>query len=108
MKSFDELIQSYLAANLDAGIVEAWYQKHAPSDETLSALAESIGAEFLVRNINFAAANGLLNQLMPLAGFEAAPRRFWEYYVVFEDFETSINPDSDARSAVAALVSGAV
>ena len=107
MKSFDDLIQPYLATDLDPGIVEAWYKKHAPSNETLSALAESIGARFLAGQINFAAANGLLNQLMPLASFEAAPRRFWQYYVAFEDFETSVNPDTEARSAVAALASGA-
>ena len=107
MKTFDDLIQSYLAADLDAGIVQAWYQTHVPSGDALSALAESVGAEFLAGQMNFEAANGLLNQLMPLIGFEAAPRRFWQYYVAFEDFETSSNPDSDARSAVAALASGA-
>jgi len=107
MKSFDDLIQSYLVADLDASIVEAWYWKHTPSDETLSALAESIGAGFLAGNINFTTANGLLNQLMPLIGFEAAPQRFWDYYVAFEDFEASTNPDSDARSTITALVSSA-
>ena len=107
MKSFDDLIQSYLAADLDPGIVHAWYQTHTPSDETLSALAENIGAGFLAGEINFTAANGLLNDLMPIVGFEAAPRRFWQYYVAFEDFETSKSPDSDARSAVAVLVGGA-
>jgi hypothetical protein len=69
-------------------------------------LAERVGADFLAGRINFVAANGLLNQLMPLAGFEDAPRRFWQFYVAFEDFETSDSPDTDARSAVAALVSG--
>jgi len=105
MQSFDDLIQSYVAADLEPGIVHTWYQKNFPSDEALSALAESIGAMFLAGQINFMAANGLLNQLMPLAGFEAAPKRFWQYYAAFEDFETSINSDSDARPAVAALAS---
>ena len=103
MKPIDDLIQSYLAADLDPGIVEAWYQQHSPSHESLSEVAESIGAKFLAGQINFITANGLLNQLMPLAGFEAAPKRFWQYYVAFENFETSVSPDTEARSAVAAL-----
>jgi hypothetical protein len=107
MQSFDDLIQSYVVADLEPGIVQAWYRRHSPSDEALSVLAERIGAMFLTGQINFVAANGLLNQLMPLAGYEAAPKRFWQYYVAFEDCETSISPDSDARSAVAALASGA-
>jgi hypothetical protein len=107
MQTFDDLIKSYLAADLEPGIVQAWYREHSPSDEALSALAESIGAMFLAGQINFMAANGLLNDLMPLAGFEAAPKRFWQYYIAFEDYETSTSPDSDARSAVAALASGA-
>ena len=107
MKSFDGLIQSYLAANLNAGIVGAWLQEQAPcDDETLSALAEKIGADFLAGNMSFEAANGLLNDLMPLIGFESAPPRFWQYYVAFEDFETALNPNIDARAAIAAVASG--
>jgi hypothetical protein len=107
MKPFDDLMQSYLTSNLDASVVDVWYRMHVPSSETLSALAESIGAEFLAGRVSFVAANGLLNQLMPLAGFEAAPPRFWQFYVAFEDSEVSTSPDSAARPAVAALFSGA-
>ena len=103
MQPFNDLMQSYVAADLDARTVEVWYREHAPSSETLSALAESIGAAFLAGQIDFVAANGLFNQLMVHAGFESAPRRFWEYYIAFEDFETSNDPDTDARKAVAAL-----
>ena len=104
MKSFDGLIQAYLAANLDADVVDAW---QAPcDDETLSALAENIGAAFLAGNMSFEAANGLLNDLMPRIGFESAPLRFWQYYVAFEDFETSLNPNVDARAAIASVASG--
>jgi len=107
MKSFDGLIQSYLNANMDSGVVDAWLQEHAPcDDETLSALAEEIGANFLAGNMSFEAANGLLNDLMPRVGFESAPLRFWQYYVAFEDFETAANPDIDARAAIAAVASG--
>ena len=103
MQIFDDLIHSYVATDLDSAVVEVWYQDNAPSAETLSALAERIGTTFLAGQIDFAVANGLLNQLMPLAGFDSAPKRFWQYYVAFEDSETSHSPDQDARSAVAAL-----
>ena len=103
MKQFDDLMQSYVATGLDVTAVEVWYTKHAPSAENLCALAESIGAAFLAGRLDFMAANGLLNQLMVLVGFEAAPKRFWEYYIAFEDFETSANPDTEARPAIAAL-----
>ena len=103
MQIFDDLVHSYVATDLAPAVVEAWYRDHAPPAETLSALAERIGTLFLAGQIDFAAANGLLNQLMPLAGFETAPKRFWQYYVAFEDSETSNNPDQDARSAVSAL-----
>ena len=103
MKIFDNLIQSYLFTKLDDRTVDAWYERHAPDDETLSALAEHIGDCFLAEQIDFDTANGLLNHLMVLASYEAAPKRFWDYFIAFEDFEVSANPDSDARPAVAAL-----
>jgi hypothetical protein len=105
MQQFDDLFKSYIASGMDPATVTTWHAAHSPSQEMLSALAESIGAAFLAGRINFNAANGLLNQLMPLSGFESAPRRFWDFYTVFEDFETSNDPDTDAKSAVAAAVS---
>jgi len=68
MHCFDDVIQSYVAADLEPGIVAAWHLKHSPSDEALSTLAECIGAKFLAGQLNFVAANGLLNDLMPLVG----------------------------------------
>ena len=105
MQLFDDLIRSYVAADLAPETVQAWYRQHSPSDEALSTLAENIGAMFIAGQINFTAANGLLNQLMSLSGFEQAPQRFWQYYIAFEDYENSANPDSDARPGVAALTS---
>ena len=103
MKQFDDLIQAYAASGMDSAIVAAWYAQTSPSADALSALAESIGAAFLGSRISFNVSNGLLNQLMPLAGFESAPRRFWQYYIAFEDSETSNDPNTQARSAVSAL-----
>ena len=103
MSNFDDLIYSYVASDLDASTVEAWFNANTPSGDALNALAELIGAAFLAGKITFVAANGLLNLLMPLAGFEAVPTRLWEYYVAFENFETSNSPDADARHAIAAM-----
>jgi hypothetical protein len=105
MKQFDDLIDAYTASGLDSATVKAWYVENSPSGETRSALAESIGAAFLADRIDFNAANGLLNQLMPLAGFESAPPRFWQYYTAFEDSETSNDPGTHAKPAVSALTS---
>ena len=103
MAPFDDLLRSYLASSFDALAVEVWYGQHSPSSDELTALAESIGAAFLARRIDFATANGLLNQLMVHVGFESAPPRFWDYYIAFEDFEASNDPDLGARKAVMAL-----
>ncbi|TKB78380.1 MAG: hypothetical protein E8D42_10820 [Nitrospira sp.] len=105
MKIVDELIETYLATQLDATTVRSWYQRCQPSEELLSAVAERIGSAFLARRLDFEAASGLLNQLMPLVGFETAPRRFWEFYVAFENAECSGNSDRCARQAVKALTS---
>jgi hypothetical protein len=105
MKQFDDLMMAYVASGFDSVIVEHWYADSSPSGESLSYLAESIGAAFLAGRIDFDAASGLLNKLMPLVGFEAAPTRFWQYYTAFEDFGTSNDPDTDAKPAISALTS---
>ena len=105
MKLFDNLIMTYVASGLDPAVVEHWYADSSPSGESLSYLAESIGAAFLAGRIDFDAASSLLNKLMPLVGFEAAPTRFWQYYTAFEDLETSDDPDTDAKPVISALTS---
>lgn len=108
MKRFDELIQAYTASDFDLSTVQTWYAENFPSGEMLSALAEHIGAEFLSGRIDFNAANGLLNRLMSLAGFESAPSRFWQYYIAFEDSETSNDPDTHAKAAISAFMRSGV
>jgi hypothetical protein len=103
MKQFYDLIKSYESSGMDSACVSDWYAAISPSDEMLSAIANHIGAEFLASHIGFNVANGLLNQLMPLVGFEAAPKGFWDYYIAFEDSETSNDPDTHARTAVTTL-----
>jgi hypothetical protein len=106
MKQLNALVEAYSASGMDSASVKAWYAENSPSAESLSQLAEGIGAIFLSRRIDFSVASGLLNQLMPLAGFESAPARFWQYYTAFENCETSSDPDTHARQAVSALTSG--
>ena len=103
MKQFDDLIKAYATSGMDSTTVSAWYAQYSPSGDAFSELAETIGAAFLGRDIDFDLANSLLNQLMPLAGFDSAPTRFWQYYIAFEDSETSNDPDTYARPAVTAI-----
>lgn len=95
-----DLIRSYITSGSLASSVQSWYSEHQPNAEALSLLAEHIGAAFLAGKIDFEAASGLMNQLMPCVGFDSAPQRFWQYYVAFEDVEVSSNPDEDARPAI--------
>ena len=48
-----------------------------------------------------------MNELMPIAGWNAAPKRFWEYYIAFEDGEVLEEPDEFVRKAVMAVAKGA-
>jgi hypothetical protein len=106
MKPFEDLLSSYVSSGIDPSVVHRWYERNAPSEKSLSTLAEVIGEAFVSSRIDFNTASGLLNQLMPLLGFEAAPRRFWEYYIAFENFETNPEPDTSARAAIAVLAHG--
>jgi hypothetical protein len=99
-----DLIEAYVAAADGREVVRTWYAQTAPTDCLLDAVAIQLAHDFVNRRIGFLAANGLLNQLMPLIGFEAAPRTFWAYYTAFESHETSDDPESTARSEVAALL----
>ena len=85
-----------------------FWERSPLSPQQPSAIAEEIGACYLAGHLTYSLANGLMNQLMPLAGWERAPQRFWQFYVAFEDYETLAEPDPQARLAVqAALNAGA-
>ncbi|MDZ4359044.1 MAG: hypothetical protein U1B84_21930 [Variovorax sp.] len=99
-----ELVEAYLAASDGRGFIKSWCEQNMPSAELLNAVAIHLGREFLNRRVGFLAASGLLNQLMASVGFETAPRTFWDYYIAFENHETSDNPDFTARADVEALV----
>jgi hypothetical protein len=104
--TFEDLVCSYASSGLDPNVVHGWYERNTPTEKSLSALAEELGEAFLSGSIDYNIASGLFNQLMPLVGFEAAPRRFWEYYIFFEGFEMNPDPDTSARAAIAVLTHG--
>lgn len=103
MNQPSDLIEAYTTAADGRELVRAWFAQTVPTDWLLDAVAIQLGHDFVDRRIGFLTANGLLNQLMPLIGFEAAPRTFCAYYIAFENHETSDDPESTARSEVAAL-----
>ncbi|NII10148.1 hypothetical protein [Oleiagrimonas sp. C23AA] len=103
MQQIGNLIDAYRASEGDSAVVSDWWQSNRPDQDTLVALAGSIGALYLSRALSYAFANGLMNQLMPLAGWEDAPKLFWQYYLAFEDAETLAEPDPQARLAVMAV-----
>ena len=84
-----------------------WLSSLRNPEEELGHIAESIGRAFLDRRLSYDTASALLNQLMPRIGFEAAPVRFWEVYVAFEDAETAQDPERDAMVRVEALLGSA-
>ena len=103
MHNLSELIEAYRIADGDAYSVASWWAIHLPSPPELVALAERLGSLYTTGAISYPVANGLMNQLMPLAGWEDAPQRFWDYYLAFEDAEAFEDPDSRAKLAVLAV-----
>ena len=100
MEHFSSLIEAYRASGGDPSVVDDWWGRSPLPTNRLVALAEEIGRLYLVGQLTYPLANGLMNQLMPLVGFEQAPHRFWQYYAAFEDAETVAEPDAKARTAV--------
>ena len=104
MQQFQSLIQSYIESEMNSETVKTWYSNCEPSSEEITGLAEHIGKRFAEGEINYIVASGLFNQLMPLVGFEAAPARFWQYYIALENAETLGNAEESAKKAVIEVV----
>ena len=77
--------------------VDSWFAALEKKDEELNSLAIWLAKSFLSNEIDYEIANTILNQVMPVVGFEEAPKIFWKFYIAFEDFETSTNPNAEAR-----------
>ena len=103
MQPISDLIHQFKESDGDPSVVAAWWARDPPVPAELVAVSEQIGAMYLSSSLTYSLANGLMNQLMPLAGWEAAPVRFWQYYVALEDAETLADPDPQAKLAVQAV-----
>lgn len=97
---YAELIKSYISSNHDSSILESWIQKTANQDTELDNLAICLGKLFVAGEISFDNANDILNDLMPIKGFEEAPIIFWKLYEGFENFEGVEDPDQKAKSVI--------
>ena len=82
--------------NRDTNFLDNWFSSLNSVSGTLDKLAIDLAKSFLKGCSSYDQVNGLLNQIMPIAGFEKAPRVFWQFYIAFEDFEHLDNPRSDA------------
>lgn len=103
VEHFSDLIEMYRSSDGDSSVVAAWWERSPPSAGQLAALSEEIGAMYLSGKLTYSLANGLMNQLMPLAGWKDAPERFWQYYIAFENSEVLDDPDPQARLDVQAV-----
>ena len=104
MKEYESLIASYAAVGwVDNSVVEKWCAANPLNENQWGLLAERIGTSYLENRITYQVANGLMNELMPVAGWDSAPERFWEYFIAFEDGEVLEEPDENVRKAVSAI-----
>ncbi len=86
--------------------IDEWFSR-LDSKAELDDLAIWLAKSFVAGEVRYDIANVLFNQIMPVVGFEEAPKIFWIFYSAFEDFEFSEKPDEDAvgriRSELARL-----
>ena len=75
--------------------IDIWYSS-LESNEELDVLAIWLAQSFVAGEVKYDIANILFNQIMPVVGFDEAPKVFWSFYSAFEDFEFSKKPDEEA------------
>ena len=100
----DELIREYTHSGFDRSVLASWYKHLSEIDATLDDLSIYLGRSYVNGEIPFDTANGVLNQLMPLRGFDEAPLTFWKFYVGFEDFEGRTGFDVAAKSRITGIL----
>jgi len=78
------------------------YSKEGGTDRLLSDVAVFICTRFLSRDSSFHDSGSALNSLMATAGwgFGDAPLGFWEVFIAFDDFDTSDDPNEEARPRI--------
>lgn len=100
-----ELVREYIGKDFDSSVLESWYTGLMEIDTELDDLAIYLGQAFVKGEISFDTANGILNQLMPLRGFDEAPETFWKFYSGFEDFEVIDHPSAEAKIKIIEILS---
>ena len=70
----------------------------------LDDLADALARQYVAGDLDYSTANGAMNWLMPVAGFESAPERFWEVYEGLERGETEDPPGANSRPMILAMV----
>jgi hypothetical protein len=100
----ESLIVSYSNSPNDTTELVFWLSLHKNDEQKINELAVSIARKFIEKEISFEIANGLLNDIMPVLGFEEAPKIFWTIYVGFENFETSESPEKEIRKSISNIL----
>jgi len=80
----------------DPKFLDNWFSSLTSAPSTLDKFAVDLAKSFINGGSSFDQANGLLNQIMPIAGFEKAPKIFWQFYIAFEDYEHLDEPKQEA------------
>jgi hypothetical protein len=80
--------------------IDVWVSQLKSRNEELNELAVFLAKGFCHRELSYETASTLFNQIMPVVGFDSAPSIFWGFYVAFEDYEISTDPNREAVSRI--------
>ena len=84
----------------DPDFLDKWVLSLNSLSSNLDQFAIDLSRSYLSKKASFDEANGLLNQIMPIVGFDEAPKIFWQFYIAFEDYEHLDKPDIEARKRI--------
>ena len=84
----------------DSDFLDKWVLSLDSLSTSLDKFAVELSKSYLDKDTSFDEANGLLNQIMPIVGFEEAPKIFWQFYIAFEDYEMLEKPDAQTRKRI--------
>ncbi|MEZ5586998.1 MAG: hypothetical protein R3E46_08025 [Sedimenticolaceae bacterium] len=104
--SHNDLIEwaNSLHSKRDPDFIEKWLALEKNPIGAVDALAIFLAKSFVDGAVSFDTASTLLNQTMPVIGFETASQRFWQIYTALEDFELVENPGAEARMRVRSVL----
>jgi len=84
----------------DPDFLDKWVSSLNSRSTSLDKFAVELSKSYLGRKTSFDEANGLLNKIMPIVGFDEAPKIFWQFYIAFEDYELLEKPDVEATERI--------